>query len=392
MTKKNTVMIYMIPAYGHVYSMLYLLEALTAKGYRVICYSVKRFRPVLESSGCEFRSYCLCLDKLDLSDGKKLLKLYRIILEYTWAMLEELLGEAKKEEPVCVIYDSLALWGRVISKVIDCPGISFYSIAGIDRLCSPAGWAYTQGFSLTFFRYVLELPKALGYQCLHRIKYRISALGLIHVLMNKGDMNIMGYSREFQPGGERFDSSYLFMGPGDCYRKEDAANEFSYPKDRLIYISLGTIFNQDSEFFRAVLDQFGGTEFNLILIGDQGQTGDCKIPGNIIIRPFVNQREILKHAGLFITSGGLNGIHEALLYGVPCLIYPQQGEQELNGRRFEAAGFGRCLEKPDTMLEEAKALMRDGKKSWDREKQKRMTSIHIEEFWTSFEKLLGEEE
>ena len=44
-----------------------------------------------------------------------------------------------------------------------------------------------------------------------------------------------------------------------------------------------------------------------------------------IIRPFVNQGEILKHADLFITAGGMNSIHEALYYGVPCLMCPQQG-------------------------------------------------------------------
>ena len=64
---------------------------------------------------------------------------------------------------------------------------------------------------------------------------------------------------------------------------------------------------------------------------------------NFIIRPFVNQGEILKHADLFITAGGMNSIHEALYYGVPCLMCPQREEQRLNAGQFEALGFGRIL-------------------------------------------------
>lgn len=79
---------------------------------------------------------------------------------------------------------------------------------------------------------------------------------------------------------------------------------------------------------------------------------------NFIIRPFVNQGEILKHADLFITAGGMNSIHEALYYGVPCLMCPQQGEQRLNAGQFEALGFGRILRDRLDLYGEAMAAMK----------------------------------
>ena len=76
------------------------------------------------------------------------------------------------------------------------------------------------------------------------------------------------------------------------------------------------------------------------------------------MRKFVNQGEILKKASLFITAGGVNSIHEALYYGVPCLLCPQQGEQLLNARQFENLGFGRILRDLVKLRREAEWAMK----------------------------------
>ena len=103
----------------------------------------------------------------------------------------------------------------------------------------------------------------------------------------------------------------------------------------------------------------------------------ARLPDNFIVRPFVNQGEILKHASLFITAGGMNSIHEALYYGVPCLICPQQGEQLLNAKRFEAMGFGRRLRKKTDLYREAMAAMAL-KDTWSEEQRKEATAVHVE--------------
>ena len=98
---------------------------------------------------------------------------------------------------------------------------------------------------------------------------------------------------------------------------------------------------------------------------------------NFIIRPFVNQGEILKHADLFITAGGMNSIHEALYYGVPCLMCPQQGEQRLNAGQFEALGFGRILRDRLDLYGEAMAAMKL-KDQWDAGLRTEMCAVHME--------------
>ena len=133
------------------------------------------------------------------------------------------------------------------------------------------------------------------------------------------------------------------------FRNVIQTNDFVCPDDRLIYISLGTVFNQDAGLLREILRQFGQkhpvdgepykneNSWNVVMVWNMERAGrntdtrkdEWKHCDNFIIRPFVNQGEILKHADLFITAGGMNSIHEALYYGVPCLMCPQQGEQRL---------------------------------------------------------------
>ena len=490
---KGTLFFYGLPAYGHTLSNLYLAGRLAGAGFRVVYYSAEPFRENIEENGCEYRAYPMDWAALDLTDGERILKLYRLVLEYTWRMLPKLLEQAEEERPCGVIFDSLALWGRAVGQLRGVPSFAFYSIAAIDWIWgfprvrggggapadsagSPAGFrkygseehregitagasgffamfrkpgneeredgitagdpvatarlrkhshgertggrpakdraglsvglwkyghkngdarrfpvspwgkglgAYAPGFSAAFLRYAGEIPGAAAYAKRLRKRYGLRDLGLLPVLMNRGDYNLCGYARLFQPGGRGFGGEYRFVGPLSVHRKIGQQNDFScWDEDvstPLIYISLGTVFHRNEEFLRTVVEQLGlrtgkrlterlektgggcpaglgggrsrGESFRVVLVWSGDETR--AFPENFTVRPFVNQNEILKHAALFITAGGMNSLHEALYFGVPCLMCPQQGEQRLNARRFERLGFGKILQDPRKLRREA---------------------------------------
>ena len=72
----------------------------------------------------------------------------------------------------------------------------------------------------------------------------------------------------------------------------------------------------------------------------QGKSVLKKYPANWTVKNYVNQQEVLSKAGLFITHGGSNSFHEAVLFKVPMLIIPFFGDQPLVARQAEAAGIG----------------------------------------------------
>ena len=582
---KGTLFFYGLPAYGHTLSNLYLAGRLAGAGFRVVYYSAEPFRENIEENGCEYRAYPMDWAALDLTDGERILKLYRLVLEYTWRMLPKLLGQAEEERPCGVIFDSLALWGRAVGQLRGVPSFAFYSIAAIDwtwgfpgvrggggapadSAGSPAGFrkygseerregitagasgsfakfrkpgneerehgitagacapparirkrgseeredgtavgacapparirkhsneecregiaadasgfyariqkpgnaerrdgaatdapgatarlrkhshgertggrpakdraglsvglwkyghkngdarrfpvspwgkglgAYAPGFSADFLRYAGEIPGAAAYAKRLRKRYGLLNLGLLPVLMNRGDYNLCGYARLFQPGGRGFGGEYRFVGPLSVHRKIGQQNDFScWDEDvstPLIYISLGTVFHRNEEFLRTVVEQLGlrtgkrlterlektgggcpaglgggrsrGESFRVVLVWSGDETH--VFPENFTVRPFVNQNEILKHAALFITAGGMNSLHEALYFGVPCLMCPQQGEQRLNARRFERLGFGKILQDSRKLRREAWECM-ELKKGWDEKLRRRLTGVCV---------------
>ena len=513
---KGTLFFYGLPAYGHTLSNLYLAGRLAGAGFRVVYYSAEPFRENIEENGCEYRAYPMDWAALDLTDGERILKLYRLVLEYTWRMLPKLLEQAEEERPCGVIFDSLALWGRAVGQLRGVPSFAFYSIAAIDwtwgfprvrggggapadSAGSPAGFrkygseehregitagasgsfarirkpgkekrrdgtaadvsvatarfrkhshgertgglpakdraglpvglwkyghengdarcfpvspwgkglgAYAPGFSADFLRYAGEIPGAAAYAKRLRKRYGLRDLGLLPVLMNRGDYNLCGYARLFQPGGRGFGGEYRFVGPLSVHRKIGQQNDFScWGEDvstPLIYISLGTVFHRNEEFLRTVVEQLGlrtgnqlaerlertgggcpaglgggrsrGESFRVVLVWSGDET--YVFPENFMVRPFVNQNEILKHAALFITAGGMNSLHEALYFGVPCLMCPQQGEQRLNARRFERLGFGKILQDPRKLRREAWECM-ELKKGWDEKLRRRLTGVCV---------------
>lgn len=378
MAEQGTVIFYGIPAYGHIHSNIYLAERLTEEGFRVIYYSLDAFRELIKANSCEYRSYPINENVLNLSDGDKILKLYRILLQYTRNMLPYLLAEAKREKPSLVLFDSLALWGRVMGGLLHVPSFSFYSIAAVDWPSGRGLSAYAAGFSAGFLRYIGELPRALQIRWDLERRYGIRKLGLLPAMMNKGSRNFCGYSALFQPEGKAFGSQYYFVGPLATYRTVTEKNDFDIPEKPLLYISLGTIFNQNNELLQTVIEQFrednreGRQPYSVVMVWDIDKNQhSISFPDNFIVRPFVNQGEILQKASLIITAGGMNSIHEALYYGVPCLLCPQQGEQLLNARQFERLGFGRILRNTAALREEAEQCILL-KEAWSEKRRKQM--------------------
>lgn len=396
--EKKTIIFYGIPAYGHIHSNLYFACRLSGLGFRVIYYALEPFREEIEVNGCEFRDYPLDQKAVDLSDGKKLLRLYRILLGYTRDMLPILLSQAREVMPCCIIFDSLALWGRVTGGLLHVDSFSFYSIAAIDRISGNAFLAYASGFSADFLRYAAELPQVIHIRRQLRKEYGIRNMGMLPALMNRGDHNLMGYSRIFQPGGASFGADYTFLGPLSVHRAPGKANDFICPEGTVIYISLGTVFNQDERLLGEVLRQLGrgdGRHCHVVMVWDAERAGgrtrdmiaELKHLQNFTIRPFVNQGEIMRKADLFITAGGMNSIHEALYYSVPCLMCPQQGEQRLNALRFEKLGFGRILKDPGSLYQEIKKAM-ELKWTWNNDIRRQTLQVHMEETLELFRKFL----
>jgi UDP:flavonoid glycosyltransferase YjiC (YdhE family) len=69
----------------------------------------------------------------------------------------------------------------------------------------------------------------------------------------------------------------------------------------------------------------------------------AEYPANWRVQRKVDQQQVLSRADVFVTHGGSNSLHEALLFQVPMVVVPFFGDQMLIGRRVEELGIGIAL-------------------------------------------------
>ncbi|MDG4773684.1 nucleotide disphospho-sugar-binding domain-containing protein [Solwaraspora sp. WMMD792] len=65
-----------------------------------------------------------------------------------------------------------------------------------------------------------------------------------------------------------------------------------------------------------------------------------RYPANWVIRHAVDQQRVLSRADVFVTHGGSNSFHEAILAGVPMVVVPFFGDQPLVARQAARLGIG----------------------------------------------------
>jgi MGT family glycosyltransferase len=158
------------------------------------------------------------------------------------------------------------------------------------------------------------------------------------------DLNIVFSSQAFHPKNSFIDERFRFVGPSI----DTTVRPAEFPFDKLqedkpcVYISLGTITNQDADFYKTAFTAFAGYRAQFILsagaLTDLTQLGN--LPDNFIVRNYVPQLDVLQRTDVFITHGGMNSVHEGLYYGVPEIVIPQQLEQNINGKRVVETGVG----------------------------------------------------
>ncbi|MEC1394106.1 glycosyltransferase [Bacillus velezensis] len=162
-------------------------------------------------------------------------------------------------------------------------------------------------------------------------------------LVNTADLNIVYTSREFHPGGEHINDSYIFIGPSITKRMQ--INDFPLEElkgRKVLYISMGTLLLGGESFFKTCVEAFRDFKGKVILsVGENTNISKLgPFPENFIVRNYIPQLEVLQHTDVFITHGGMNSTSEALYYEVPLVVIPQANDQPMIANRLEELQAG----------------------------------------------------
>ena len=341
------IVFFCIPAHGHTNPTLGVVQELVLRGHQVIYYSYNTFRKKIEAAGASFIS-CDDYDmeqKLTPQDsariGKDLAFSTQILVDTTLSLDDKVCAEMEQLKPDCIVADSMAVWGKAVAMKL---GIPFVSSTTTFAFNKHSAKIMKQSIG-ELFKMIFSMPKINKHiKRLQEKGYPVK--NVLDILQNDENTHTIVYtSPEFQPCSDTFTDKYAFVGPSIRM----AESNIEKTKNKLIYISMGTVNNDLTSLYKRCISAFAGTDYQVIMsVGNLVSIEDLgKIAENISVFSYIDQIAVLQKADAFISHCGMNSVNESLYFGVPLIMLPQTSEQGGVAERVFQLGAGIKLDKTD---------------------------------------------
>lgn len=369
---RKIVFVIVPPAYGHVNPVSGLVYELCKQpNVDVIFYGQEPFREIIEKTGAKYRAYSnfdpdsvLC-KTLQETTEPSVLSLISLLIDRSYVILPQLIKDFYAYKPDLIIYDSICLPAKYLLEYLKEHNLdkntkslyflpSFASNSEIMKDLMNSWqkrlWILIRGVYLSFKQVIfswtfgLKIANPLGFL----FRYR-------------NDMKICAVFPELQPNVDMFDKSFNFVGACiienlrrfshlDSRLKSVLDTVDSNNDQKLIYVSMGTVFNNNVFVYDTIISAFDqlarqdpATSRHLTIVVSLGEENmksyearisqGYRIPHNVYLFARVPQLELLQRASLFITHAGMNSTSEAIEYAVPLVCVPLQADQPVVAKR-----------------------------------------------------------
>src|SRR5579859_4273581 len=352
-----TIVFVCLPAHGHVNPTLAVARELVARGEKVIYYLPESFRATVEATGATFRGY-----QVDTQAGwsgspvvPRSGEAFFGFLSGTLKMSQRLLPQAlewlRMYAADCLVYERFCFWGEIAARNLSLPSVLFTPsfLMGARNVPQPRAQMF------------FEKIAAIGDELRQLGESYGVPMDLQTVFSQPAPLNLIFQPRAFYPADQPFDKGLLFVGSSVAPRHDPSGFPLQQLEGRqVLYISLGTVFNDRADFFRLCFEAFKDQPWLVVLShGNRVKLEDlAPIPSNFLIAASVPQLEVLARAQVFVTHSGMNSAMESLYYGVPMVAVPQMMEQEATAERLQALELGIVLDPERLSVEDLRSAVK----------------------------------
>jgi UDP:flavonoid glycosyltransferase YjiC (YdhE family) len=394
-TKQKKVFVLLPVATGHINPVTGIVSELVKHNVDVIFYGRSQYKDTIERTGATYREYThawyeLAKDKSVSEYRNTFIELVSKSIKFSDKILPDVIVDVERDKPDIILYDMLSVHVRYMMRILKNRYKKGLSNSRPPKLVEvTTGFAFELGVSPTYeefklftktndYRFGLLVIWLIIVQIWFSIKHGLNIINPLSFFTSKEKESeyMTVVFPELQPSVEQFiKKKYKFLG---CCIKENIRNvEITDPKlqefmnqfepvnplqsidqrqvsnKRLIYVSFGTLFNNNMAIFEKVIEaiqMLDKHELRVIFsVGQKVQEqfqakfarNNYQLPENILITSTVPQIEILKRASLFVTHAGMNSLSETVHYGVPLISIPMNADQPFNAKRATALGFGK---------------------------------------------------
>ncbi|MCD8820568.1 macrolide family glycosyltransferase [Staphylococcus gallinarum] len=333
---------------GHINPTAALCKELVARGEEIVYYASDQFQDKLNDTGVEIRTFNTdeMIEAFREFGKDNLYQVVNGLLNTVDMMLPRLIEETKDEHYDYMIYDSMFGCGRLLAQKLNIPAISSvtsfaHNKESFDQFLNAIAATIDSEDIAKSDAHFETLRKQI------EAKYDVSVPNRFEVMYNPGDLHLSYIMKKFQLDYQSFDNSqFYFAGPSVLEPTDSGFMDELDTSRPVIYISLGTIFNQNIPFFNKCFTALKDIDATVVVsIGNENSLNDFnEVPSNFIIKPTVPQVELLQHTSLFLTHAGMNSTNEAMKMGVPMLAFPQSADQPVVSKQIEDLGLGQRLD------------------------------------------------
>lgn len=330
---KKKVVFFSTPAYGHMLPELPVIKRLISKGYTVKCYSSGHFKKMIEETGATFVEYQIDFNQYKLD---QVVDNFLTLTEALVAINEKaysIYSQKIDSDTDLILYDSMCSFAKNIAYK---KGIK--SVCFVATLCYnwPVFMCYNMFWSSSrlLFNHFNKFYSLFRAEKKFRKENHLPKFKLIDFFVNCGDETIVFSPKEFQPLAFTFNKTFHFVGTTIKERKENqTANYNNYD----IYISLGTVFKNNTELLNNLIKHREIRDKKVVVVTDRD---DLPVRNNLDQFSYVDQLNLLSQCNLFINHGGLNTVYEAIYSNVRQIAIPFQEEQRLDAIMLQKRKIG----------------------------------------------------
>ncbi|MGW5850953.1 macrolide family glycosyltransferase [Streptomyces sp. NPDC055254] len=313
---------------GHVMPTLAVVRELVGRGHRVSYAVTAEFAAQVRAVGAEPVVYEVPPQgeaPEDMAQG------VTRVLGVNLGALPQLEAAFADRRPDVVLYDVYAWTGPLLAARWGVPVVQL----------APTHIPY-EGLVEEFFglRDIAEIP---GFPQLAAALADFGVPGGVHALTLAPPRSIAFFPRSFQrrPRTVRAGQAH-WVGPAISDRSFQGRWQAPQGDRPVVYVSLGSQFNDRPDFYRACVEALAGLDRHVVMsVGEQvAGAGLGRLPEGFEVHASVPQMDVLAAASVFVTHGGMGSVMEALALGVPMVVVPQMAEQRVNAGQVQDLGLG----------------------------------------------------
>ncbi len=124
----------------------------------------------------------------------------------------------------------------------------------------------------------------------------------------------------------------------------------------VVYVSFGSFLSVRGDVLARVAAALRGLDVRVaVATGSSPRDELGAVPGSWLVRGYLPQVTLLRHAALAVSHGGNNSVTEAITAAVPLLVLPFSTDQFAGAAALESAGIGVALDPNAASVEELRA-------------------------------------